>query len=58
MGPHDSRKTCGVWSGPFERVREQEGNKNTLTHSTCIAPFSKKDGVEQILMFTLFSIVQ
>lgn len=46
MRPHDSRKTCGIWSGTFERVREQEGNKSAFTHSTCIAPFSKKNGVK------------
>lgn len=46
MGPHDSRKTWGIWSGTFERVREQKGNKSTLIHSTRIAPFSKKDGVK------------
>lgn len=55
--PHDSRKTCGIWSGTFERVREQKGIKSILTYSKCLAPFSKKDGVKWILMFILSSIV-
>lgn len=44
--PHDSRKTSGIWSGTFERVREQKGSKSILTHSKCITPFSQKESSE------------